>query len=126
MAIGLVATRGTQVGEVLKKEYSPDYCRELVTVTVPAGGLEVGSVIAYDSTGGEYVLVTEALAGDVYGVLIDDTVNDEDYEEAGTYDLTLLVRGPAIVKVESLVYGADVTSTDTVLSGLEGLGILAK
>lgn len=109
MATGLIASRPTKVGDVLKHEYDPatGYCRELVTVTVPAAGLPVGAVLESTSVSGKYNLVAVATTANADAVLIDVRVNDETVVD-GDFELAVLTRGPAQVADESLTFAADI------------------
>ena len=109
MATGQLNTRPTKVGDVLKHEYTPctGYCRELVTVTVPAGGLEVGAILESTSVAGKYTLVAVATTANADGVLIDNRVDDE-LTVGADFELAVLVRGPAQVADKSLSFAADV------------------
>lgn len=109
MATGLIDTRPTKVGDVLKHEYSPatGYCRKKVTVTVPAGGLEIGAVLESTSVAGKYTLVTVATTADANAVLIDTGVNDSTVVD-DDFELTVLLDGPSQVADKSLSFAADV------------------
>lgn len=109
MATGLIATRPTKIGDVLKHEYDPQtgYCRELVTVTVPAGGLEIGAVLESTSVSGKYTLVAVATTADADAVLVDTRVND-DTVVGGDFQLAVLTRGPAQVADKALSFAADI------------------
>ena len=106
MTTGLIDTRPTKVGDVLKFEYEPStgYTREEVTVTVTEG-MEVGAVLESTSVAGKYTLVAVATTADADGVLVDNSVNEL---AAGDATLAVLVRGPAGVADKSLTYAADV------------------
>lgn len=126
MATGLIDTRPTKVGDVVKHEYTPStgYCRKEVTVTVPAGGLSVGAVLESTSVEGKYTLVAALTAGDADAVLVDTRVNDDAVVD-GDFTLAVLLRGPAQVADKSLTFNSDVTSTEaaTAHESLEAVGI---
>lgn len=127
MATGLIDTRPTKVGDVLKHEYAPStgYCRKEVTVTVPAGGLSVGAVLESTSVAGKYTLVAAATVGDADAVLIDTRVND-DATVDGDFTLAVLLRGPAQVADKSLSFAADVDTAgekQDAYDALEAVGI---
>lgn len=105
--LGRLTARQTKVGDVLKNEYDPasGYCRELVTVRVPAGGLSVGAVLEATSVSNVYVLIVAAQTANAAGVLVDDNVYNL---SAGDHSLAVLTRGPAIVADDSLTYGSDI------------------
>lgn len=123
---GLIATRQTKVGDVLKHEYVPSsgYTRELATVTVTSG-MEVGAVLESTSVAGKYTLVAAATAGNADGVLIDERVYDD--LAAGDHTLAVLVRGPAVVANDSLSFAADVDTDpekQAAFDALKAAGIL--
>lgn len=124
MATGIIDTRPTKVGEVLKHEYEPctGFCRREVVVTVPAAGLEIGAVLESTSVPGKYTLVANATQADADGVLIDTRINDEDTVD-GDFTLAVLVKGPAQVRGASLSYNADVLDPATAEAALDALGI---
>lgn len=124
MATGVIDTRPTKVGEVLKHEYEPStgYCRREVTVTVPAGGLQIGAVLESTSVSGKYTLVANATQADADAVLLDTRVND-DTVVGGDFTLAVLVKGPAQVRGASLSFNADVTNPAVAHAALEALGI---
>ncbi len=113
MSTGLVGSRDTKVGDVLKYELDPHtgYCRVDAVVTVPVGGLSVGAVLENVSVGGKFTLVALATTANANGVLIDSAINDSDtYDVGGDFTLAVLVRGPSQVADKSLTYNADVAS----------------
>lgn len=105
---GLLGSRPTKVGDVLKHEYMPctGYCRALATVTVPSGGLSVGAVLESTSVAGKYTLVAAATVANADAVLVDERVYDD--LAAGDHSLAILVRGPSQVADDSLTFAADV------------------
>lgn len=90
---GLVGTRTNLVGSIVLREPDPVYSREEVSVVVPEGGLAMGSVLAEDDSDGTYAIVTDATFSSASAVLVDENCNTEDYQTAGTYDMTVIVRG---------------------------------
>lgn len=109
MATGLIDTRPTKVGDVLKHEYDPctGYCREVVTVAVPAGGLSIGAVLENTTSSTVYNLVNAANVSNASAVLIDTLVND-DTTVNGNFSLAVLTDGPSQVADDSLSFAADV------------------
>jgi len=124
MATGVIDTRPTKVGDVIKHEYVPStgFCRREVTVTVPAGGLEIGAVLESTSVSDKYTLVANATQADADAVLIDTRVND-DTTKGGDFTLAVLVKGPAQVRGDSLSFNADVVNPAVAKAALEALGI---
>lgn len=107
MATGLVSTRPTKVGDVIKHEYLPStgYCRILGVVAVPAAGIAVGTVVEKTSVEGKWTPVVTATAADAAAIVVDTTVNDSSTKD-GDFLLALLNRGPAQVADASLSFGA--------------------
>lgn len=124
MATGIIASRGTKVGAVIKHEYEPatGYCREEVTVTVPADGLQVGAVLESTSVSGKYTLVTSTTDTDADAVLIDPRIDGDDYVD-GDFTLAVLVKGPAQVALDALSYDSSITDTANIVTALEAIGI---
>ncbi len=110
MATGLIASRPTKVGDVLKHEYAPatGYTRRKVVVTVPAGGLEIGAVLESTSVAGKYTLVAVATTANATAVLIDTLANDDDTNIGGDFEMVVLMAGPSQVADKSLSFAADV------------------
>lgn len=132
MATGLIDTRPTKVGDVLKHEYDPctGYCREVVTVAVPAGGLSIGAVLENTTSATVYNLVNAANVANANAIIIDTLVNDET-TVGGNFSLAVLKRGPAQVADDSLTFAADVDTPaerqaayDALLS--EGIEVLQQ
>tara|TARA_R100000541_G_C1897352_1_gene83975 strand:+ start:32263 stop:32667 length:405 start_codon:yes stop_codon:yes gene_type:complete len=109
MATGLIASRPTKVGDVLKHEYAPatGYTRRKVVVTVPAEGLEIGAVLESTSVAGKYILVAVATTANANAVLIDTLAND-DTTVGGDFEMTVLMAGPSQVADKSLSFATDV------------------
>lgn len=105
---GLLGSRPTKVGDVLKHEYMPctGYTRALATVTVPSGGLSVGAVLENTTDTTKYTLVNAANVTNAAAVLIDERVYDD--LDAGDHTLAILLRGPSQVADDSLTFAADV------------------
>lgn len=101
--MALIATSTLPLSSVIAHEYEPamGYCREVVDVVVPAGGLKLGAVL--DASG---ALVTVANTANAAYVLIDDRVKD--FTTAGTFKMLVLARGPVMLKDYGLSYAADV------------------
>ena len=118
---GLISTRPTKIGDVLKHEYMPcsGYCRVLATVAVPADGLSVGAVLENTTDTARWTLVDAANVGNAAAVLLDERVYDD--LAAGDHELAILVRGPSIVADDSLTYAADVDTDAERVSAEEAL-----
>lgn len=111
MATGLIASRPTKIGDVLKHEYLPStgYCRAVGTVVVPSEGLPIGAVLESTSVAGKYTLVAEATLSNADAILIDVTAN-EGATVDGDFELAVLLRGPSQVADDSLTFAADVAT----------------
>lgn len=124
---GLIATRPTKVGDVIKHEYlDKGYTRIDATVTV-VDGMSVGAVLESTSVAGKYTLVAAATVANADGVLVDEKVYDD--LAAGDHVLAVLVRGPSVVADKSLTFAADVDTDNekqAAYSALEAAGIVVK
>lgn len=124
MTTGLLDTRPTKVGDVLKFEAHPasgyHFVDAVVTVT---SAVVVGTVLESTSVAGKFTLIVVATTADADGVLLDETVNEIDPAALpGDFTLAVLVDGPAQVAKEALTFGADVDTQpeiDAVVAALE-------
>ena len=124
---GLIATRPTKVGAVLKHEYAPysGYCRSAVKVDVPAGGLQIGAVLENTTNADLYKLITDSTKDKASAIVIDTKVNDSDVKSV-EITLAVLDKGPAQVADKALSFSADINTDDkkkVVYETLEALGI---
>jgi len=122
-----ISVRHTKIGDVVKHEYQPStgYSREEATVTVPAGGLEIGAVLESTSVPGKYTLVAVLTGANADGVLIEDAISDQDtYGAGGDFSLVVMTKGPAQVADKSLTYNADVN--DATKKGVVNDALLAN
>ena len=124
-----IATREAKLGNLIKYEQGVQhgYCREVKSVTLTPTS-KIGDVL-YDSSG-NLVLVNVANTANAEAILADVTVYDK-RPATGTanVDLSVLVRGAAIVGDKALNYAADVDTDNkkaAVNAVVEGLGILVR
>ena len=121
--MALLAVETTCTSDVIKHIYDPStgYTNELVDVTIPAGGMKMGSVL--DNAG---ALVTVAGTANAAYVVVDPDIQNK---SAGSAKVIALARGPVIVDKSQLVYATDVndnTKKNAVLAVLKAKGILAE
>ncbi|TCS99125.1 bacteriophage lambda head decoration protein D [Tepidimonas ignava] len=101
-------TSNPTLGDVLKRECDPDYTRE--TVTVKAGSAyPIGTVLGRITASGVYARSPAASTTGLEGAEIACAVLLEPVAESTTDTKALaLVRGPAIVADQALVFDASV------------------
>lgn len=107
--MSLVATRKKTIGNVVKHEYAKEhgFCREVVTVnTAGATELSVGSVVGKITASGKYV-PRDPDAVDGSQVSAGIVTENKSVLAATDTDVSVLVRGPAILANGGLVF--DVT-----------------
>ena len=126
--MALVAVRKPLLGNLLKSEYAANlgYCREVVTLTVAGGAeLSVGSVLGNEA--GTYVLRDPA-GSDGAEVSAAIVVENKTLADGEATEVAVLVRGPAIVGRNALVF--DVAHTPeqeaTAIAEIESLGIVVR
>ena len=127
-----IASKPLFLGNYLIREEMPEvgYCRKLATVTVPAGGLKVGSMLKLAA--GKYTIIsaadvaslTVAQAGDIAMLTDADAPNNT---TAGDYTMTVLFRGPAVIS-DQVIYGDTLTGAQktTVQTKAEVIGITTR
>lgn len=125
-----LGTSPLTLGNVLKHEYGQDhgYCREEGIVNVAsATDLKVGSVLGKVTATGKYV-PSDPAAVDGSQVAAAMVMADVSVPATTDTEVTLLVRGAAIVTAKGLVFDVahDATQTATAHAELEALGILVR
>jgi hypothetical protein len=94
------------LGDLLKREYDRDYCREDVELVASAEGYKMGAVLGKVTANGKYALspATGSTGGETAcAVLLQDVpVNGEKG--------LIVARGPAIVADTALVFHSSVNS----------------
>lgn len=125
--VGLVGTRSTLLGSIVLKEPDYTYSREVVSVVVPDGGLVLGAVLAQSDSDGSYSIVTDSTFADASAILVDEHVTWDEYQEAGTYDMTAIVRGwnGVVVATDNLDTGDVTDASDLATNLMTNSGIRA-
>ena len=121
--MAIIATETPRTSAVIKHQYDPSsgYTNELVSVTIPAGGMKLGTVL--DNAGA--VIAVAGTANAAYVVVDPEIAN----KPAGAAKVLCLARGPVILDATQLVFGTDVndaTKKNAVLAILQGKGILTE
>lgn len=122
-------TQETTLGDLLKREYDADYCRE--TIALAAGdALPAGAVLGRIAATGVHVLSPAAAAAGQEGAEIACAVLLEPAAASGAARTALaLVRGPAIVADGALVFASSVDDADKRAAKIDQLaahGIVAR
>jgi hypothetical protein len=128
--MALVATRKPLLGNLLKHEYARDhgFCREVVTVNIGSDtDLSVGSVLGKVTATGKYT-VSDPKAVDGSEVVAAIVVENKSVTASTDTSVAVLVRGPAIVAKQALVFDVahDAGQTATAISEIESLGIVVR
>jgi hypothetical protein len=128
--MALVATRKPLLGNLLKHEYARDhgFCREVVTVNIGSDtDLSVGSVLGKVTATGKYT-VSDPTAVDGSEVVAAIVVENKSVTASTDTSVAVLVRGPAIVAKQALVFDVahDAGQTATAISEIESLGIVVR
>lgn len=97
------------LGDLVKREFDPSYCRE--TVTLKAGdAYPLGSVLGRITTSGNYALSPDAQTVELEGaeiacavLLVAVPASEEDTQAL------VLARGPVIVADQALIFDASIT-----------------
>ena len=118
-------TEQNYLGDVLKREWEPIYNRETVTMAMGENHA-LGTVLGKLDADGNYVAVDPASSDGsevAAGVLLFNT----DATAANT-KCVALVRGPAVVSADHLVWPAAITDTEkaAAVAELAALGIVAR
>lgn len=128
--MAFVGSRAPRLGNLVKAETMIEhgFCREAVTVNVAsATDLSVGSVLGKVTATGKYVPRDPA---GVDGSEVAAAVVIENKSVAATTDtdVAVIVRGPAIVAKDALVFDVahDAAQTATAISEIEALGVVVR
>lgn len=128
--MSLVATRKPLLGNVVKLEYAREhgFCREVVEVLVDSDtDLSIGSVLGKVTSTGQYA-PRDPDATDGSEVAAAIVVENKSVTASTATDVAVIVRGPAIVAADGLVY--DVTHTTTqieeAVAEIESLGVVVR
>jgi hypothetical protein len=128
--MSLIATRKPLLGNLLKHEYAKEhgYCREVVTVNITdATSLSVGSVLGKVTATGKYT-VSDSAAVDGSEVAAAIVVANTDVAAATDTEVAVLVRGPAIIAKQALVFDVahDAGQIETAVAEIESLGVVVR
>lgn len=103
-----VITDKPALGDLLKREYDKDYCREIVSLAA-GDALPAGTVLGRIAASGQYVAAPAAATSGQEGAEIACAVLLEDAPASASARRALaLVRGPAIVSAAALLHHASV------------------
>lgn len=112
-------------GDLVKREYSRDYCREAVMLLPRPQGYPLGSVLGRVTASGKYTLCTVSAADGSEipcAVLVQAVAPAEEDSEA-----TVLVRGPVVLTAEALCFDESLNDSKTaVLGQLAAFGVVAR
>lgn len=101
-------TAPAHLGDLVKREFDANYCRE--TVTLKPGDYSLGAVLGRITATGAYTLSPAASTAGLEGAEIACAVLLD--AASGTDTSTVvLVRGPVIVADSALVFAATITTT---------------
>jgi hypothetical protein len=124
-----IASRSNKLSNIIAFEEGVHYgyCRETVTVTIEAG-MDIGAALKL--SGGKYVWINQAGAATLTGgvaVLVDHFA-DVPNLTAGDHELAVLVRGPAGITSQALLYKGTVDATGklAMVTQLEVQGIVDR
>jgi D-tyrosyl-tRNA(Tyr) deacylase len=128
--MALISTRKPLLGNVVKHEYAREhgYCREVVTVNVAAATeLSNGSVLGKVTATGKYV-PRDPAAVDGSEVAAAVVVANTDVAAATDTEVAVLVRGPAIIAKQALVFDVahDAGQIETAVAEIESLGVVVR
>lgn len=121
--MSLIATRKPLLGNLVKTEYAREhgFCREIVNVKV-AGGVElsVGSVLAVDAG----VYAPKGTSDVAAAIVLENKTVGDDVDTP----VAVLVRGPAIVAKQALVFDVahNAGQVNTAIAEIESLGIVVR
>lgn len=126
--MALVSTRKPLISNLLKHEYEGTYgfCRKTVVVNNTAGvDLSVGSVLGTVTASGKYdIHDPDATSGvEVASAIV---LENKTVAAATDTEVAVLVRGPSIVRKQSLVWdnAQDAGQQATAIAEIEALGIV--
>jgi hypothetical protein len=107
-----VLTSPTLLGELIKREFDPDYTREVVTLKAGAA-YPLGAVLGRVTATGVYTLSPKTATAGIEGAEIASAVLLQAVPQSATdVQAVALVRGPVIVAESALQFHASVADTD--------------
>ena len=121
-------TEPTRIGDVLKREFAPEFNREEVTI-VSGQNLAAGTVLGQITPGGKYMIHDNAATGGTAGAEVAAGVLLFDCDaSAADAKAVVLLRGPAVVAVEKLTFKSGISAPNktAALAKLATLGIIAR
>lgn len=101
------------LGDLVKREFSHDYCRETVTLVAQPGGYPMGAVLGKDSTTGKFSFSPATAAEPADGtevasaVLLEHVSSEEEVAAA-----LVMMRGPVILADTALEFDVGVNSDE--------------
>ena len=124
--MALTAKQNQTLSNWLKSEYNIPFafCREVVTLTAPAGEMKLGTVLGKITATGKYV-VSKQTASDGSEVPAGILFNDRVFA-AGDVKALALVRGPASISKLGIILDAtfnDATKKAAAYAALEKINI---
>ncbi|UZS00920.1 head decoration protein [Pseudomonas phage vB_PsaM_M1] len=124
-----IASRSNKLSQIIAFEEGVEYgyCRETVTVTVEAG-MDLGAALKLSA--GKYIWINQAGTASLTGgvAVLADHFADVPNLTAGDHELAVLVRGPAGITSQSLIYkgSVDATGKAAVVTQLTAQGIVDR
>ena len=115
------------ISDVLKAEFSSEYCREVVTIASGAGVLDIGTVLGKVTASGKWKAHTNGAsdgtetAAAVLLQKVDATSADQ--------QAVVIVRGPAVLSRLGLIWDSSVDNNakkDAAIAQLVELGLVAR
>ena len=121
--MAIIAVETPRTSALIKHQYDPSssYTNKVVSVTIPAGGMKLGTVL--DKTGA--VIAVASTVNAAYVVCDPEIAN----KPAGAAKVLCLARGPVTLDAAQLVFGTDVndaTKKNAVIAVLEAKGIVTE
>ena len=122
--MAIIAVETPRTSTLIKHQYDPSssYTNKVVSVTIPAGGMKLGTVL--DKTGA--VIAVASTANAAYVVCDPEIAN----KPAGTAKVLCIARGPVTLDATQLVFGADINDAaarkNAVIAVLETKGIVTE
>lgn len=121
-------TEPNRIGDILKREFAPEFNREEVTIA-SGQNLVAGTVLGKITVGAQYMIHDNAASGGTAGAEVAAGVLlfDCDASSAATKAVVLL-RGPAVVALEKLTFKSGISGANktAALDKLATLGIVAR
>lgn len=128
--MALVASTKPKLGNLVKMETEKNhgFCREKYTVNEAAlVDYSIGSLVGQVTAGGKYKLV-DPTAVDGSEVVAGVVLENKTIQATTDTEVVVLVRGPAIIGDQAIVYdnAFDAGQTTAAIAEIEALGILVR